>query len=267
MDPLVELTQTWRQGQAGRRLANRLGAWALEEPVLRSFDAEPPALFRFLRSRPSGERDAVFCALLRQATTDQLAGMVVLEALLPGLKALSGSILVEAGQAEELLASLLAHAWEGIVGYPVERRPARVAANLLLDVRKATVNELRHRRRNATAGQLSGREQPPPRQADGELAVMRALAAGAIKRAEAELILETRFGGRSLHELAAEQGVGYRALLARRIRAEKRLLLFLGRPVVTFRGSNRHMCTARPVAHEAADSASGGAGTRPHPRR
>ena len=259
MDPIVQLAQSWRQGFAGRRLSQQLRGWGEAEPALARFDGNTERLFLFLRTPPDPERDLVFCALLRQAKRDQLAGLVVLEALLPGLKTLFGGILVEAGESDELLALLLTNAWEQIVGYPVERRPGRVAANLLFDTQKATLKELA-KRRKATSAPLSGREPAPEQQADGELAVLQGLAAGVLNRPEAELILETRFGDRSLHVLAATYGTGYRALLMRRIRAEKRLLKFFGQPVVTFRGSNRHMSTARGDAVEVAESASGGAG-------
>ena len=266
MDPIVQLARTWRQGFAGQQLAQRLRCWSEGDQVLARFEGSPELLFRFLRKPPSAERDGVFCALLRQAKRDQLAGLVVLEALLPGLKALYGCILVDASENDELLALLLKNAWEQIVAYPVERRPGRVAANLLLDIRKATLKELVNQRPKA-AGQLSGYEPALERGSEGELAVLRGLAAGVLNRGEVELILETRFGDRSLHVLAAERGVAYRALLMRRIRAEKRLLVFIGRPVVTFRGRNRHMSTARSAAFEVADSASGGAGNDHTSRR
>src|SRR5205807_606070 len=133
---------TWRQGYAGKRLAAELRAWGKGEPSLRRFGGDPERLFAFLRSEPSAERDEVFCGLLRLAKREQLAGLVVLEALIPGLKASLGRTLVAAGERDELLGLLLASAWKLIVSYPVERRPSRVAANLLLDIRKQTLRQL-----------------------------------------------------------------------------------------------------------------------------
>jgi DNA-directed RNA polymerase specialized sigma24 family protein len=260
VDPIVQLEQGWRQGVAGARLARCLRVWGEREPALARFQGDAARLFRFFRTPPGPERDSVFCALLRQAKRDRLAGLVVLEALLPGIKALRGRILVDVGERDEVWALLLGNAWERILGYPVERRPSRVAANLLLDIRKATLREL-VRQRPQSAVQLSGSEPAPELQSEGELTVLQALGAGVLSSAEAELILKTRVDGCPLTAVAAELGVAYQALLMRRIRAEKRLLVFLGGPVVSSRGRKRHMSIARSAAIEAADSASGGAGT------
>lgn len=254
MDPILHLATSWRRGLTGRRLAGQLRAWGECEPALRRFAGDADRLFAFLRTEPSAERDEVFCALLRRAKSDQLAGLVVLEALLPGLKASLGRTLVAAGEGDELLALLLANAWRQIVCYPVERRPHRVAANLLLDIRKHTLRQLPRHRHNR-AQQLHGREpggtsQPFPR--DLGLPLRRAVAAGALSEAEAELILRTRVDRVSLPQLAAEQGVVYITLYKRRARAERRLLLFLGVPVKN-RGSGRHMCTARTDAAGSAE--------------
>jgi DNA-directed RNA polymerase specialized sigma24 family protein len=252
VDPIVQLAKTWRQGYAGQRLAAQLRSWAASEPALRRFDGDPNRVFRFLRTPPSAERDDVFCALLRCAKHDQLAGLVVLEALLPGLKASLGRTLVAAGENDELLSLMLANAWQQITSYPVERRPQRVAANLLLDIRTQTLKQLT-RHRPGPALPLSGREPSRGSQADIERPLRRAVATGALSEEEAELILLTRVDGQSLRQLADERGLAYQTLLMRRIRAERRLWLFLGRRVVSFRGRNRHMCTARTDAADAAD--------------
>ncbi|MBA3841930.1 MAG: hypothetical protein H0X39_04815 [Actinobacteria bacterium] len=252
MDPIVQLAKTWRQGYAAGQLTEALRCWGTSEPVLRRFGGDPNRVFRFLRTEPSPERDQVFCALLRCAKHDQLAGLVVLEALLPGLKASLGRTLVAAGENDELLSLMLANAWQQITCYPVERRPQRVAANLLLDIRKQTLKQLT-KHRPASALPLSGREPGGRRQTtDVERPLRRAVAAGALSAEEAELILLTRVDARPLRQLAEERGLAYQTLLMRRIRAEKRLLLYLRRPVVSFRGRNRHMCTARTDAADAA---------------
>ena len=216
-------------------------------------DGEPERLLAFLSSEPTAERDQVWCALLRLAKHEQLAGLVVLEALLPGLKASLGRTLIAAGEGDELLALLLANAWRLIVDYPVERRPTRVAANLLLDIRKHTLRQLpRHRSRSA---HLAGRDPdatPTGAARDLEQPLRRAVAAGALSEAEAEVILRTRVDRVPLPRLAEQQQVAYITLYKRRARAERRLLLFLGRPVKK-RGPKRHMCTARTDAADAAE--------------
>jgi hypothetical protein len=254
VDPIVQLATTWRRGLAGKRLAERLRIWGETEPALRRFGADPSRLFAFLRTEASAERDLVFCALLRCAKSDQLAGLVVLEALLPGFKASLGRTLIAAGEGDELLALMLANAWQQIVGYPVERRPSRVAANLLLDIRKRTLQQLPRHCRDRTQP-LAGREASMARRgevSDLELPLRRAVAAGALTQAEAELIVRTRVDKVPLPRLAIELGVAYITLYQRRARAERRLLVFLGRPVKN-RGSKRHMCTARTDAADTAE--------------
>jgi DNA-directed RNA polymerase specialized sigma24 family protein len=257
VDPIVQL-EGWRQGLAGRRLAARLHAWAEREPALHRFGGEPEALFRFLRTPPTAERDQVFCALLEQAKEDELAGLVVLEALVPGLKALARRLLVEPGQRDEVWAVILACCWERIRRYPIERRPSRVAANLLLDTRHASLRALGRRPDEPPTVPLeesrAAFEQKAPEQHADVIAVLRrAVKAEAITAEEAQLILYTRIDRADLHALADEQQVAYHTLVVRRLRAERRLLLFLGKPAVTSKGRNRHICTARTDAVSAAE--------------
>src|SRR5439155_10227472 len=87
-------------------------------------------------------------ALLVRAQREQLAGRVVFQAMLPGLKSLSLRLGRSVVSFEELWQVLFACLWERIMTYPVERRPSRVAANLLRDTLKRTLAELK---REATA--------------------------------------------------------------------------------------------------------------------
>jgi hypothetical protein len=102
---------------------------------------------------------------------------------------------------------------------------------------------------------------------DIERLLQRAVAAAAISADEAELILRTRVDGADLRELAAEAEVAYHALNTRRLRAEKRLLLFLGYGAVTFRGSKAHVCGARVIGAGLTGSAGRGAATDHQQRR
>jgi DNA-directed RNA polymerase specialized sigma24 family protein len=266
VDPIVQLAKTWRQGSAGTRLNAHLRAWSAEEPSLVRFAGSAERLFRFLRSEPSAERDRVFCALLRQARQEEHAGLVLLEALLPGLKALLGRILVDARESDELLAMLLKNAWEQIATYPLERRPHRVAANLLLDIRKQTLRELGHQRRFASERPVTRPEAATVFGSDIEAPLRRAVTAGALTADEAELVLQSRVDRRPLAQLAAELGLAYVTVYKRRAKAEQRLLLFLGQPGKN-RGPNRHMSSARTVRLSGAVSASGGAVTDKTSRR
>jgi hypothetical protein len=270
-DLIERLEAEWPALASSGVLRQRLRGWAAQEPALAGF-ASPQHLLRQLRGlrgRPRAE-DAILAALVRQAGADPLAARVVLQALLPGLKALAGRLLLEASERDSVWSALLAHCWERIRRYPLERRPTRIAANVLLDTLQKTSRELKQQRRDRD--QLGG-DVPPERVAfapvdrDVERLLQRAVAAAAISGEEAELILRTRIDSADLHTLAAELGVTYHALNMRRLRAEKRLLLFLGYGAVTFRGSKAPLSGARAVGSGLTGSAGRGAATDPTRRR
>jgi DNA-directed RNA polymerase specialized sigma24 family protein len=269
-DLIERLEAEWPTLASGPLLA-RLRTWSKQEPALASF-ATPQQLLRQLRSLRGRHRaeDKILAALLRQAQTDPLAARVVLQALLPGLKGLARRILLEASERDELWSALLAHCWERIRSYPLERRPTRIAANTLLDTLKKTTHELRRNRRDRD----QYTHEPPTEQAalkpadsDVERLVHRAIAAAAISEEEAELILRTRIDGADLHALADEAGLAYHTVKVRRLRAEKRLLLFLGHSPVTFRGRKRPLSSARAVGDGLTGSAGRGAATDLNRRR
>jgi DNA-directed RNA polymerase specialized sigma24 family protein len=182
------------------------------------------------------EKDAVLCALLRWARLEPIGARVVLEAIRPGLLNLSARIMRDAREREELWSAMFAAVWEGIRRYPVERRPRRVAANLLLDTLHLTLDQLGRESawRNVALGSLDSDRRPAPEKFDGDVDGLLgdAVRACAISPDEAEVILSSRIDGVDLADLARSAGVSYNTMKLRRQRAERRLLLFLGfRPV------------------------------------
>jgi DNA-directed RNA polymerase specialized sigma24 family protein len=248
-DHLLRLEQDWRRLVRGP-LPARLRVWAAAEPALAPV-REPERLIAFLRGDATAAgKDAVLRALVRIAREEPLAARVVLEALAPGLARLAERIIFDERDRDELWALILAHAWQQIRAYPLERRPGKIAANLIMETRRRALAEFTRDRR-------SRRELPPrplserpalPASADVEALLQRAVAAGAISAAEAELILTTRVDDMSLASLAAQTSLSYDALRVRRARAERRLLLFLGPEAVRFRGADAHWSGARAVA-------------------
>jgi len=269
LDVVVALEHEW-DALPAKALSRRLRMWSERESALTAF----PTVQELLRSlrRLRGNHDsenAILAALLRQARTDQLAARVVLQALLPGLKRLAGRLLLEVGEREELWSLLLAHLWAAIRSYPLEERPRRVAANLLLDTAHATLAELGKERRLRSQNPDVASANPAPAEAmeQEELVLARAVRAGALSRQEAMLILRTRIEAVPLARIAAKAGVGYDALRIARRRAELRLRLFLGNPDVRFGGRNRPLSSARVVGDGLTGSAGGGAVTHPKQRR
>lgn len=268
---LVERLEAEWPALAAGVVAARLPQWAAEEPALAGV-ATPQQLLRHIRASRGNTQaeDAVLAALVRQAHSDPLAARMVLQALLPGLKTLARRILVDADQRNDVWSALLAHSWERIRCYPLERLPNRIAANVLFDALKKTTREFRRELRNRDRFGLELREEhaaAAPVDSDVERLLARAVAAMAISREEAELILRTRVDSSDLRARADELGVAYHALKVRRLRAEKRLLLFLGNPVVTFRGSKGLLSSARVIGAGLTGSAGRGAATDQQRRR
>ncbi|MEO5975347.1 MAG: helix-turn-helix domain-containing protein [Ilumatobacteraceae bacterium] len=78
--------------------------------------------------------DQYLLLLVKRAAHDELAARIVLQRILPPLLAIArrrGRII--RGGVDEALTETLSHAWELIRTYPAERRPAKVAANLVRD--------------------------------------------------------------------------------------------------------------------------------------
>jgi DNA-directed RNA polymerase specialized sigma24 family protein len=248
MDPLPidVLERDWQRELHRPVLRSRFRAWRSTEAALTRFD-DVPALLRFLRGAGSGaEKDAVLAALLARARSEPLAARLVLEAMLPGLKKLAGRLLTDAREREELWSAVLACAWERIRTYPVERRPRKVAANLLLDTLRGTLATLAASRRGPATQTFPAQLEAPARcESDVDGLLAEAVAAGAVSEEEAELILLTRIDGASLKALAAERGMSFDTLKHRRHRAERRLLVFLGRRPVPQRGLERPFSAAR----------------------
>jgi DNA-directed RNA polymerase specialized sigma24 family protein len=239
--PLAALDAEWRR-LLRRELGTRFRVWRADDRALTRF-GDPDALIAFLHRRePPDAKDAVLLALLVRAQHEPLAGRVVLQAMLPGLKGLSARLARSVVSFEELWQILFACLWERIVTYPVERRPSRVAANLLRDTLKRTLAEL-NREAKAQGHLLSeapldqfddllATDAASDAEGDGRVDIegvlRRAVVAGRVTGEEADLILATEVDGVPLAVVAERLGVSYNAVKIRRQRAEQRLLTFLG---------------------------------------
>lgn len=122
---LNRLNQEWAV-QRDERVPRR---WGEQEPTLSAGRLED--VLASVRQAP----DAVLGALIRLLQEgDELAGRVVLQALLGGLVRSCG------GRAEAV-EDRIGQAWLVIRSYPIERRPTRIAANVILDSLKACRRE------------------------------------------------------------------------------------------------------------------------------
>ncbi len=80
------------------------------------------------------DHDAYILHLLVIARTDELAGRIVLQRILPALSAIARRRAGSDRLLHDLLDDLIANAWATIRTYPIERRPQRVVANLVRDI-------------------------------------------------------------------------------------------------------------------------------------
>jgi hypothetical protein len=224
------LEREWDQLEGSPASARRLRRLAAAEPALTPF-ATLGLLRRFVEDRASrpDQRDAVLIALVRQANGDggdDLAARTVLQLLLPGCKALVRRY-CWTDSPDEVAAAVVAEAYERIRNYPVTRRPTRVAANILLDVkqrlfwrRRPPVGEVGH--------DLSAAVSPDcDETATAELLELLGWAVrhGHLTRDAAALIAQTRVADVTIAELCARDGSEPQTMRRRRQRAERRLKL------------------------------------------
>lgn len=181
----------------------------------------------YVRGADPVTADRVLVALVRRAVTgDALSARVLLQLLLPGTRNLARRWWA-LGDPDERAAAAVAAVYHRIRHYPLERRPAKVAVNVLMDAAR----ELRRNvARSAGAICTPVAEPGPPAETGspdptGELVevLVDAVADGRISAADARLIAESRIAGTRVEVLAARDGVSTRTLWARRQRAERAL--------------------------------------------
>jgi hypothetical protein len=188
---------------------------------------------RYVRAADPVAADEVLLELARRAVGhgDDLAARVLLQLLLPGTRNLARRWWA-LGDPDERAAAAVAAVYHRIRRYPIERRPGRIAANVLMDAAR----ELR--RAVARAATETTVPTPEPRPADhhrsaagsgpdaaAELAdvLLDAVDAGTISRADAELIAQSRIAGTRVEAIAARRGLSTRTVWARRQAAERSL--------------------------------------------
>jgi hypothetical protein len=189
---------------------------------------------RFVRAAHPADADRVLLALVRRAVAgDALAARVLLQLLLPGTRALARRWWA-LGDPDERAAAAVTAVYHRIRHYPIERRPGRVAANVLLDAA--------HELRRAVPKLLATPSADPAAQAavpDRAWTMHRsvehpaveltevladAVAAGIVERDDAELIARSRIGGQRVADIAQHRGLRPRTLWDRRQRAEDALV-------------------------------------------
>jgi DNA-directed RNA polymerase specialized sigma24 family protein len=213
---------------AGDRSAERrFQEWKQTDPALSSIENLTGLLDVANNRSDLAGGDAALAALARRAPTDTLATQLLLHALLPGLKGIIRSFRPGRG-ADDLASEVVTIALERIRCYPFDRRPQRIAANVLLDVRQRIVRQQARQRRLADRlGRAVPFEEerigsPDDPSSSEELIdlVSEAVRTGRVSPRGGRLILLYRVLGVTTPALAATEGRRPDAVERRRQRAE-----------------------------------------------
>jgi hypothetical protein len=189
---------------------------------------------RYVRAAGPEAGDRVLLALVRLAVAgSSLAARVLLQLLLPGTRRLARQWWA-LGDADERAAAAVTAVYQRICCYPVDRRPGRVAANILLDAARELRGAVPRVVLAPTPdpwGQLRGHgrapgpAQPAPHPALELVEVLvEAVQDQVIDAADARLIARSRIGGDRIADLASHRGSRPRTLWDRRQRAEHALV-------------------------------------------
>ena len=195
---------------------------------VRSADRLVPAM---RRAGPEAA-DAVMAHLAQQAHDgSDIAARALLQLLLPGTCRLAARWWV-LGSSEERAAAAVAAVYARIRRYPVDRRPRKIAANILLDANQ----DLARLARRAVADRqttapleprlLRARLEQPQPTAGEELrdVIDEAVAAGRVPPDWAALIIATHIEGDDLPSIAVRTGTPVRTLQWRRRAAEAAII-------------------------------------------
>jgi hypothetical protein len=132
-NPITLLDEEWKRLlRCGKTLAV-VNSWRITPSPFTSLDELLQAAgYRGKKIDPVA--DQVLAQLVRRAASDQLAARIVLQRVFPPMIAVARrrGKFREIGF-DEALASVLSHGWEVIRTYPIQRRPTKIAANIVRD--------------------------------------------------------------------------------------------------------------------------------------
>ena len=155
--PITLLENEWTRMNHSLRVLRTVNSWGLGTCEFHSLNELLHAA-GFRTAKSDAVADQTLAKLVRRAATDELAGRIVLQRVLPPLISIAqrrGRI--RSTGFDDALGMVLSHAWEVIRTYPIERRPAKIAANIVRDVEYFAF--VRSERRRPTIEILSNEEE------------------------------------------------------------------------------------------------------------
>jgi hypothetical protein len=205
----------------------RFKRWAEEQPALVGLDYASlrAALLDDREPVNYDRKDELLVALVRLARTDDEAGRALLMCLLPGIKA---KLRAHAyGLDPDEPASIIVTAlWQRIRRYPLDRRPRRIAVNLLLDAASDLIRDRDAERAWQDYARLTDRDIDVPQALPGWSADLMwhvVLRHRVLTRREVALVDATRLRGLPLRDVARLLGMNHEAAKKARRRAELKL--------------------------------------------
>lgn len=224
----TKLDEEWAWLARLGRNADVLPRWAETHPVLASFSTLGELITFVQRRNQRVANDRVHAALVTMAPTDQLAARTMLCAVQPGLTAIAMRYRTAGDSQDDVASAVITAALERIRNYPICRRPAHIAANVLLDTRQTVsralfrpqVEEVEMCWRPADVGCVFAVEDAA---AEVRHLLTEARRHDRISHEDLRLIVLTRLGGVTFADLAEHDQLPIARLRQRRLRAESAL--------------------------------------------
>jgi len=214
---LRDLSSEWQRLISTQEVIDQVNSWGLPHTPICHLD-EALALAGFGRDNRDSEADRYLFLLVSRAATDDLAARIVLQRLLPPLVSVArrrGKITV--GGFDEAFTETIAQAWLLIRTYPLDRRPARVASNLVRDTEyHAFVRPTRYRRftvQLCDSNELS--EFPAEASNDDKADALQDLLHGPVRERLSQRsveLLDELSAGTTVEEIAVRRGVRVRTV-------------------------------------------------------
>jgi len=131
---LRQVIAEWDRVARNPRAVRRANAWNLPGGPVEHLD-QMVTRAGFGAARDCDASDTYLLALVRRAANDPLAAQVVLHRLIPAILSIARRRgRRHTGGIEGAIGDLIAQAWLVITNYPVQRRPRKVASNLVRDI-------------------------------------------------------------------------------------------------------------------------------------